>query len=145
MFQLLAVHEDRNGIKGISFLVGVAGQLRNILFADFGDVIADAVALFHGLDGSDESFCGLLVRGIFVSETGGDGQDMEFRVNDGAVGFQHEGQKNGIGKAMSLFGGAKNAGIILGAKVPVVLVSRADSAESKLASIALGAVTAGKV
>ena len=52
---------------------------------------------------------------------------------------------NGIGKAMSLFGGAKNAGIILGAKVPVVLVSRADSAESKLASIALGAVTAGKV
>ena len=27
---------------------------------------------------------------------------------------------NGIGKAMSLFGGAKNAGIILGAKVPVV-------------------------
>ena len=36
---------------------------------------------------------------------------------------------NGIGKAMSLFGGAKNAGIILGAKVPVVLVSRADSAE----------------
>lgn len=52
---------------------------------------------------------------------------------------------NGIGKAMSLFGQAKNAGIILGAKVPIVLVSRADSAESKLASIALGAVTAGKV
>ena len=52
---------------------------------------------------------------------------------------------NGIGKAMSLFGGAQNAGIILGAKVPIVLVSRADSAESKLASIALGAVTAGKV
>ena len=46
---------------------------------------------------------------------------------------------------MSLFGGAKNAGIILGAKVPIVLVSRADSAESKLASIALGTVTAGKV
>lgn len=52
---------------------------------------------------------------------------------------------NGIGKAMSLFGAAKNAGIILGAKVPIVLVSRADSAESKLASIALGALTAGKV
>lgn len=42
---------------------------------------------------------------------------------------------NGIGKAASLFGNAKNAGIILGAKVPIVLVSRADSAESKLASI----------
>lgn len=52
---------------------------------------------------------------------------------------------NGIGKAMSLFAGAKNAGIIVGAKVPIVLVSRSDSSESKLASIALGAVTAGSV
>ncbi len=52
---------------------------------------------------------------------------------------------NGIGKAMSLFAGAKNAGIIVGAKVPIVLVSRSDSAESKLASIALGAITAGRV
>lgn len=45
---------------------------------------------------------------------------------------------NGIGKAAGLFGHAKNAGIILGAKVPIVLVSRADSAYSKLASIARG-------
>ena len=52
---------------------------------------------------------------------------------------------NGIGKAMSLFGGAKSAGIIVGAKVPIVLVSRSDSAETKLASIALGAVVAAKV
>ena len=52
---------------------------------------------------------------------------------------------NGTGKAMSLFAGAQNAGIIVGAQVPIVLVSRADSARSKLASIALGAVTAGKV
>lgn len=52
---------------------------------------------------------------------------------------------NGIGKAMGLFAKAKHAGIILGAKVPIVLVSRSDSAESKLASIALGAVTAGQV
>lgn len=49
---------------------------------------------------------------------------------------------NGIGKAMSIFGGAMNAGIVVGAKVPIVLVSRADSAEVKLASIALGAVVA---
>lgn len=47
---------------------------------------------------------------------------------------------NGIGKAAGLFGHAKNAGIILGAKVPIVLVSRADSAYSKLASIAAGSV-----
>jgi phosphate butyryltransferase len=50
---------------------------------------------------------------------------------------------NGIGKTLSLFGKAKNAGIIVGAKVPVVLVSRADSAESKLASIAFGVLAAG--
>ena len=52
---------------------------------------------------------------------------------------------NGIGKAASLFGHAKNAGIILGAKVPIVLVSRADSAESKLASIAAGSVLAQRM
>ena len=45
---------------------------------------------------------------------------------------------NGIGKAASLFGGAKNAGVILGARVPIVLVSRSDY--SKLASIAAGSV-----
>ena len=43
-----------------------------------------------------------------------------------------------------VIGGAKNAGIILGAKVPIVLVSRADSAHSKLASIALGSVLAAR-
>lgn len=51
---------------------------------------------------------------------------------------------NGIGKSMSLFGGAKNAGIIMGAKVPITLVSRSDSAETKLASIALGSVVAAR-
>ncbi len=50
-----------------------------------------------------------------------------------------------IGKAMSLYAGAENAGIIVGAQVPIVLVSRSDSAETKLASIAMGAVTAGMV
>ena len=45
----------------------------------------------------------------------------------------------------NLFGNAKNAGIILGAKVPIVLVSRADSAYSKLASIALGSVLSSRM
>jgi len=45
---------------------------------------------------------------------------------------------NGIGKALTYFAGAKSAGIIIGARVPIVLVSRADNAETKLASIALG-------
>jgi len=49
---------------------------------------------------------------------------------------------NGIGKALTYMAGAKSAGIIMGAKAPVVLVSRADSHESKLYSIALGAIIA---
>lgn len=52
---------------------------------------------------------------------------------------------NGIGKATSLFGGARNAGGIIGARVPIVLVSRSDSADCKLASIALGSVLAEKM
>lgn len=49
---------------------------------------------------------------------------------------------NGIGKTMTYFGNAASAGVIMGAKVPVVLVSRADSYEAKLNSIALGSVIA---
>ena len=43
---------------------------------------------------------------------------------------------NGIGKAFTYAAGAKSAGIIMGAKAPIVLVSRADTHESKLYSIA---------
>ena len=50
---------------------------------------------------------------------------------------------NGIGKALTYFAGAKSAGIIMGAKAPKVLVSRADSHESKLYSIAYGSLIAG--
>ncbi|GAA0124693.1 phosphate butyryltransferase [Clostridium sp. ATCC 25772] len=46
---------------------------------------------------------------------------------------------NFLGKSLTYFAGAESAGVILGAKCPVVLVSRADSAQSKLYSIALGA------
>ncbi len=49
---------------------------------------------------------------------------------------------NGIGKAMTYMAQADSAGIIMGAKVPVVLTSRADSAQVKLNSIALGSVIA---
>lgn len=47
---------------------------------------------------------------------------------------------NFLGKSMNYFGNAENAGIIVGAKCPVVLVSRADTAKSKLYSIALGSL-----
>ena len=49
---------------------------------------------------------------------------------------------NGIGKALTYMANAKSAGIIMGAKAPVVLVSRADTHESKLYSIAYGAIAA---
>jgi phosphate butyryltransferase len=49
---------------------------------------------------------------------------------------------NGIGKALTYLAGGKSAGVIMGAKAPVVLVSRADDAETKLYSIALGSVIA---
>lgn len=47
---------------------------------------------------------------------------------------------NFLGKSLTYFGKAKSAGIIVGSKCPIVLVSRADSAMSKLYSIALGAL-----
>lgn len=49
---------------------------------------------------------------------------------------------NGIGKTLTYMAKAESAGIIMGAKAPVVLVSRADSYEAKLNSIALGSVIA---
>lgn len=45
---------------------------------------------------------------------------------------------NGIGKAITYLANGKSAGIIMGAKAPVVLVSRADDKDTKLYSIALG-------
>ena len=47
---------------------------------------------------------------------------------------------NAIGKSMTVFAHARNAGIVMGARVPIVLVSRSDSVESKLTSIALGCI-----
>lgn len=49
---------------------------------------------------------------------------------------------NGIGKSITYFAHGKSAGIIMGAKAPIVLVSRADDHETKLYSIALGSVIA---
>ncbi|HWS30593.1 MAG TPA: phosphate butyryltransferase [Clostridia bacterium] len=45
-------------------------------------------------------------------------------------------------KALVFLAGAKNAGVIVGAKAPVVITSRADSDETKLYSIALAALMA---
>ncbi|MDH8679851.1 phosphate butyryltransferase [Fusibacter bizertensis] len=49
---------------------------------------------------------------------------------------------NVLYKALNFLANAKSAGIIVGAKAPVVLTSRADSDDSKLNSIALGVLMA---
>lgn len=49
---------------------------------------------------------------------------------------------NILGKSLTYLANAKSAGIIMGAKCPIVLVSRADTHEAKLNSIALGSLVA---
>jgi phosphate butyryltransferase len=46
-------------------------------------------------------------------------------------------------KSLAFLAGAKNGGVVIGAKKPVILTSRADSAESKLIAIALGILFGG--
>jgi phosphate acetyltransferase/phosphate butyryltransferase len=50
---------------------------------------------------------------------------------------------NMLYKSFVYVGGGDCAGLVLGAKVPIVLTSRADSAMARLASVALGVLTAG--
>jgi len=49
---------------------------------------------------------------------------------------------NMLAKSLSFLAGADAAGIVLGAKVPVILTSRADSVEARLASCAVAAFVA---
>jgi phosphate butyryltransferase len=51
---------------------------------------------------------------------------------------------NVLYKSLVFFSNTKNAGVIVGAKAPVILTSRADSEETKLNSIALGVLMAAK-
>ena len=51
---------------------------------------------------------------------------------------------NMLNKSMEYFAHAKKAGVMMGAKVPIVLTSRATSAQSKMYSIALGVLIASK-
>jgi phosphate butyryltransferase len=51
---------------------------------------------------------------------------------------------NVLGKSAIYLANGKIAGLVLGAKAPIVIVSRADTAESKLASLALAVLKAEK-
>ena len=47
---------------------------------------------------------------------------------------------NHLVKGLGGLGGCKVGGVIVGARVPIILLSRSDDAETKLRSIALGLV-----
>jgi phosphate butyryltransferase len=51
---------------------------------------------------------------------------------------------NVLYKSLTIFAKAHAGGVILGANAPIILTSRADSAENKLISIALGGTLGGK-
>ena len=52
---------------------------------------------------------------------------------------------NMLAKQLEYLGGAASAGIVLGARVPIVLTSRADSRESRIASCAVALVVARRL
>jgi phosphate acetyltransferase len=49
---------------------------------------------------------------------------------------------NMLAKSLSFLAGADSAGIVLGAKVPIILTSRADSVMARLASCAVATLVA---
>ena len=49
---------------------------------------------------------------------------------------------NILAKQLTFLGGADSAGLVLGARVPVILPSRADSVRSRIASCAVGMLAA---
>ena len=49
---------------------------------------------------------------------------------------------NMLYKSFNYIGGGDCAGLVLGANVPIVLTSRADSLQSRIASVALAVLTA---
>ncbi|AET93782.1 phosphate acetyltransferase (plasmid) [Burkholderia sp. KK1] len=51
---------------------------------------------------------------------------------------------NMLAKSLSFLAGAHSAGIVLGARVPIILTSRADTLRSRLASCAVAALVASK-
>jgi hypothetical protein len=52
---------------------------------------------------------------------------------------------NMLAKQLSFLAGAEAAGVVLGARVPIILTSRADSARTRLASCALAVLMARNV
>ena len=51
---------------------------------------------------------------------------------------------NMLAKQLMYFGGADGAGLVLGARLPIIMTSRADSLRSRLASVALAKIVAAR-
>ena len=51
---------------------------------------------------------------------------------------------NLLGKAVKYLGGSQCAHVVVGAKVPILIPSRVESADDKVNSMALGAIYAGR-
>src|ERR1035441_3276199 len=58
-------------------------------------------------------------------------------ILDGPLAFDTADSVNMLAKQLEYLGGAQLAGIVLGARVPTILTSRADSAETRLTSCAV--------
>lgn len=92
---------------------------------------------------------GCIIEGPFaidnaISKLAANSKDIESEVAGDADFLLVPDLNSGniLYKALNFLGGAKSASIVAGASVPVVLTSRADSAASRLMSIALAAITA---
>jgi len=94
---------------------------------------------------------GVIVEGpismdLAVSEKAAEIKDYKSEVagDSDLLLFHNIEMGNGIGKAITYFGQGIGAGVVMGAKVPIVLVSRSDDFKSKYYSILLGSIISKK-
>ncbi len=94
---------------------------------------------------ADADFCGPLAFDLCVSEKAAQikGVDDPVAGNADIIVVPEVVVGNALFKAMVHMMGACSAGVVMGAKVPVVLTSRADPVAARLASVALANLMCG--
>uniref|UniRef100_A0A1I8AVV5 Probable acetate kinase n=1 Tax=Steinernema glaseri TaxID=37863 RepID=A0A1I8AVV5_9BILA len=99
------------------------------------DIVQNAIDLHHGL-GLGEPLVAILsaVEQGIVSPVAGKAQILV--APDLEAG-------NMLAKNLTFLSGAQAAGIVMGARVPIILTSRADSAQTRMASCAVASIYAG--
>ena len=92
----------------------------------------------------DGLFADAIIDGPLALDNAVSAESCEIKGIDSPVGGQADllvcpdiEAGNILYKSLAFLAGGKNGGVVLGAKRPIILTSRADSAESKLISIAL--------